>query len=198
MGRRVAGAILAGGTARRYGGEEKGLIRLKSGGTIVDRLVAEMRKAGLADMAICSDRPEPYQRLGLPVLPDRHKRRGPLGGIESALRHFTGPADGVLFLPCDMPAISREEIGRLKEAFLRSENQVVVAGTGHFFVEPLCSVVHIDTREAVEKAMAEGRLRIRALWEELGAEIVRFEDDTRFVNINTPDEFEQFIGQGDK
>ena len=194
MGReRVAGAILAGGRALRFGVAEKGLIRLPTGGTIIERLSREMQRAGLHDIVVCSDREEPYRMTGLPVIPDRFKNAGPLAGIESALGHFAGGFDGVLFLPCDMPAMGRIEIVTLAEAFRQSAVPVMMAETGSSSQHALCSVVHVDLQPAVEKAIRKGWLRVDRLWIELGAAVVGFDDCRPFANVNSPEDLESFV-----
>ncbi len=194
MGReRVAGAILAGGRALRYGAEEKGLIRLPTGGTIIERLSREMQRAGLQDIVICSDGEESYRMVGLPVIPDGFKNAGPLAGIESALGHFAGRFDGVLFVPCDMPAMGRMEIVTLVEAFRQSVVPVVMAGTGSFSQHALCSVIHVDLQPSIEKAIRKGWLRVDRLWIELGAAVVGFDDCRPFANVNSPEDLESFV-----
>lgn len=126
----IAAAILAGGRATRYGGVAKGLLQLPNGESIIARLVRIIGSAGVTEIVICADDPStplgtspaPYEHLGLPIIPDhagftKPAPIGPLGGIAAALRHFGGRADGVLILPCDMPAITEREIRALMEAF---------------------------------------------------------------------------------
>lgn len=195
--RKVAAAILAGGKASRYGGKRKELIELSPGVSIIERTASEIRKAGIRKIVICADQPAAYDRFGLPVLPDRLKNGGPLAGIESALSHFADEFDGVLFLPCDMPGVSAEEIGGLRDAFCAGEERIVIAETGDFFWHPLCSVVHIALGEEIRRAVTCGHLNIARLWKDLGAKAVHFDGERRFANINTPDDLEEFVRGGD-
>ncbi len=140
---------------------------------------------------------ETRERLGLPVLPDRLKNGGPLAGIESALGHFADEFDGVLFLPCDMPGVSAEEINKLGNAFCVGKERIVTAETGDFFWHPFCSVVHIALREEIERAVTRGHLNIARLWKDLRAKAIHFDDERRFANINTPVDLEEFKRGGD-
>jgi molybdopterin-guanine dinucleotide biosynthesis protein A len=193
MNKKIAAAVLAGGQASRYHGKEKGIIEISPGVSIVDHIISEIRQAGIDEIVISANRKDSYLKFGLPVISDRFKNKGPLGGIESALSYFAGRFDGVFFLPCDMPFISRKEIGVIKNTFLSEEAKIVTAETGHFFWQPLCSVVHIDFHPEIEKAFVEDCLGTRSLWEKLGAKVVHFDNEERFVNINSQKDLENFL-----
>ena len=185
----LAGAILAGGEAARYGGRPKGLLPVGDGRTILERELDAMRATGLKQLAVIANEPEPYRRFGVEVVPDLRPGNGPLGGIEAALEHYRGRCTGVLFLPCDLPAIGAEEMARLAEAFAARRPMVAVAVVEDSFWQPLCAVVHIAARSAVSRALDAGRLSPRLLWRELGAVPVRFADPAPFFNVNTPADF---------
>ena len=192
MPMRVAGAILAGGRAERLGGGPKGLIELTSGRSIVRHLIRQMRAAGLPQVLIIANEPEPYARSGATVLPDRRPGMGPVAGVEAALQHVTSSdtADGVLFLPCDMPNLSAHEIGRLLSAFQRNPAKVqsAVIRVGKPFPEPVCCALHRRLLPQVTAALDQKRLKIGRLWREIGVEEVEFDDPLPFFNINTPED----------
>jgi len=194
--KKVAAAILTGGKASRYSSKEKGLIEFSPGISIVKHLVQEVRWAGIEEMVLCGGREESYRDLRLPAIPDRFAHKGPLAGIEAALDYFATSFDGVLFLPCDMPAVSSKEIYRLNEAFCcgcETKEEIVTAETGDFFWHPLCSVVHIGLLPEIRKALVEGRLSIGRLWKELDARPVHFDREERFININSPEDLSAFL-----
>ena len=191
----IVGAVLAGGKGSRLGGINKGLIELRAGVSIADRLLAEIRKAGILDTVVCSDRRAEYARFRLPVIPDRFRDAGPIAGIEAALRHFRGKGDGILFLPCDMPRISKKEIRQLMTAFHNRRAPVVTAVTGRTAWHSLFSVVRADLHAEILRAIRDGRFKLAALWQDLGAETVSFADEHAFANINTPYDLEKFRRQ---
>ncbi len=195
---RVIGAILAGGRAERMGGEHKGLLESAPGKTIIGGLLKEMNAAGLPEVVIVANERERHQGFGVTVLPDLRLGMGPLAGVEAALEHVSanGLGDGVLFLPCDLPAFSAEEIGRLLEAF-RSDPRAVkmaVLRGGKRRHQPLCCVVHVEMLSHVKEALDCGRLMPVRLWEEQGVEEVVFEDERPFRNINTPADLAEWLG----
>jgi len=186
-------AVLCGGQASRFGGANKGLIELSEGTTILQRLIREIRIIGLQDILLCTNEAEPYTALGLDAVPDTHKGKGPLGGIEAALAHYTGRKAAVLILPCDLPAITANEIMVLLEAYSRSRQSIVYAQTADGIEHPLCAVVAVSEREAIRAAITGDRLGVRRLWQELGGESIAFDDTERFVNVNSPEEFDRYI-----
>ena len=192
QGLRLAGAVLAGGRALRYGGRPKGLLEITPGVTILERTLREMGAAGVAEIAISANDPEPYRRFGRAVVPDLRPGGGPLCGVEAVLARHRGRSDATLFLPCDLPGITRGEVSALAENFRRGEARVVVAETGLSFWHSLCIVVHNDVLDAVTRALDERRLRVRDLWRALGARPVPFEDAVPFFNVNAPEDLAQW------
>jgi molybdopterin-guanine dinucleotide biosynthesis protein A len=191
----IAGAILAGGASSRFNGRPKGLLGLPGGQTFVERLSDAMAGAGVQERVISSGDPGIYSFTGLRVIPDLTPGRGPLGGIEAALHHFANRADGVLFVPCDMPNFGSSEMVRLKEHFRRGRHRVVMAESSEGFVHSLCGIVRVDTLGDVARAVRDGRLRPLELWQELGLERVRFDDPGPFVNVNTPADYDEIGGE---
>ncbi|MFA6426447.1 MAG: molybdenum cofactor guanylyltransferase [Phycisphaerae bacterium] len=182
---KIAGAILAGGNARRLGGIAKGTIKVGEGLSIIDRLVEELTKAGIDDIVIVANDLTPYRHCDVKVISDIRPGIGPIGGIESGLIHFAGQSDAVMFVPCDLPNIAANDLLVLKEAFVKSEAPVVFAETSGFFLHPLCAVVCNELREEISAAIDSGRRKIRDVWRQVKAITVRFPDETAFFNINT-------------
>jgi len=184
--RKLGAAILAGGAARRYGGEDKASLDCGDGRTIVRRLLDELAAAGLEEVVICADERRRYEALGAAVVADLRRGAGPLGGIEAALAHYHGRADGVVLLPCDLPAISAGEILALMDAFRAGRGRIVVARTSDSLRHPLCAVVPGGLLPEVTAALDAGELGVGELWRKLGAAEVPFEDEAPFFNVNAP------------
>lgn len=139
---KIAGAILAGGKARRLAGRTKGLLRRADGLTIVEHLRDEMGAAGFSPLALCAGEHNCYADCGMVMVADRVAGRGPLAGIEAALSHCQGTADAVAFAPCDTPQLTRSEFAVLHDAFTVRGGSVLAA-TGDGAWHPLCSIIHI-------------------------------------------------------
>ena len=187
---RIAGAILAGGKARRLGGVAKGTLGAACGQPILHRLLREMADAGIEDIIVVANDPEAYGDCGREVIADIHPGLGPLAGIEAAQAALADRAEAILFLPCDAPLITTGEIAALKDAFLAGRDPIVCARTKKTFCHPLCAVVHNDMFTEVSAAIARGRRKVRDLWRRLGAAYVDFDDEAPFLNINHPEELD--------
>jgi len=199
----MIGSILTGGTAGRMQGLPKGLLERTPGQTILDYLLTEMAHADLDPVLLLANDPGPYARFAGPVVQDLRRGQGPLGGIEAALSYAVNRrlADAVVFLPCDTPAIGRGEIARLrrsmelepggiKVAGVRSgepgDSRAGTAGSGGMTQHPVCCAVHCSMLPAIAGCLDRGERRLRHVWRSLGAVTVEFDDDSVFLNLNTP------------
>jgi len=182
---RFAGAVLAGGEARRLGGMAKGTIE-SDGVSLVARLIDELRQAGVMDVLLVANDPRPYRKVGVEIVSDLHPGIGPLGGIEAALTALADRADATVIAPCDMPCLRAREMTALMAAFGATDAPGVCARTGGFFWHPLCAVVHNDLAAKVSQAIDAGRHAVHEVWQSLGVRPVDFDDENPFTNINTP------------
>jgi molybdopterin-guanine dinucleotide biosynthesis protein A len=209
---RIAGAILAGGLATRYGGANKAALDLGDGRTLLEYISGELSAAGVGEMIVCASAQaaQAARAGGLTAVPDRQPQLGPLAEIEAALAHYAGlngkravepPYDATVLLACDMPGITASEISTLIDAFRRAQAAIVVAEMPDFSWQPLCSVVHNGILADVRAALDAGQLGVQRLWRRLGAVSVRFADDRPFFNVNTPEDmarWREILGQGRK
>ena len=189
----IAGAILAGGRASRFEGRPKGLLRLPDGQTFIARLLAEMTDAGLDTVVISANQNQPYADLGVPVIPDLRPSIGPLGGFEAVLKHYRETAGAVLFLPCDLPRLTRHEIQQLLENFRHRPEGILSAETTDGAGQPLCSVVPVAMLDQFSEAVRTGRFGMKKLWRELGASAVQFDRPDRFFNINSQSDYDKLL-----
>lgn len=181
----IAGAILAGGAARRIGGLAKGTLKTAGGVSIVKHLINEMALAGVNDIVVIANNSEPYRDYGVEIIADIRENAGPVGGIETGLEFFAGRCNAVMFLPCDLPRISASQISVLKQAFIETTAPVVFAATGDFFWHPLCAVVHNGLADDISAAVDAGERKIKNIWQQLRAEKVQFDSAAAFFNINS-------------
>jgi molybdenum cofactor guanylyltransferase len=184
---RIAAAILAGGKATRLGGVSKGLLSGGDGKSIVARLIEQAAAAGIDDVIVSANDPRPYQSLNRPIIADHHADIGPLGGIEAVLSHLAPSFDGVVLLACDLPNVTACEILRLAQAYKSMPGRVILARTGRGD-QPLCAVAPVTVLADVQAAIASRSFGVRRLWQSLGAVPVDFDDEARFLNINTPED----------
>jgi len=189
----IAAAILAGGSASRYGGQPKGLIQLPDGRTIIERLIGELRLAGLSNIVICVNDAQAYQHFGIPIVSDLRPGYGPLSGIEATLQHYQESAIRVLILPCDLPAITAEEIRYLAAKSKTSHSEMSVARVADGDFEPLIMVLRTAALTAVRRALDAGDYRVRSLCRTIETAFVDFPNARSFANINTPEDLADWL-----
>jgi len=188
----VAGAILAGGNAQRIGGISKGTLRVDADVSIVERLIRELRSAGMSEVVIIANNRKPYLDYGVEIIGDIRTGIGPMGGVESGLVHLAGRSDAVMFVPCDLPNITAGELLTLKNSFAGSRAPAVFAKTSEFSWHPLCAVADIGLAGAVSGAIDRGERKIRNVWKQVGAVGVRLPDENAFFNINSGADMEKW------
>jgi molybdopterin-guanine dinucleotide biosynthesis protein A len=185
----IAGAILAGGKARRFGGRDKARL-IVQGRSIIEAQVNLLR-AVADEVFLVGHDPVRFADLGLPVFPDRVSGAGALGGILTALESTT--ADRVLVIACDMPFLVE---GLLRALVARAES-----GDGAWVrtprgPEPLVACYRQQARERIREAIESGRLKAAELGERLTMQELTEEDISAFgpaerllVNLNTPEDY---------
>lgn len=175
--------ILTGGKSLRYG-RPKGLEKVGDL-TLIGKLALELRAAGIDDIYLSTDDHERYEFLGLPIIPDRFKDGGPLAGIHSALLE-TG-TEKLLVLPCDLPGLTSVQIRILLEAAKENPAPVVFVKTPSQ-EHPLCSVVRSDLLEKLTETLSDGKNAALRFFKDVDHKTVFFEDETPFMNVNTPED----------
>jgi molybdopterin-guanine dinucleotide biosynthesis protein A len=101
--------ILAGGKSVRMG-TDKGLVDFK-GKPMIKHLI-EIVQPLFSDVIIISNN-EAYQKFGLPVLKDRIKDLGPIGGLLTGLKYTN--TDWNFFIACDLPFVQTKVINLLND-----------------------------------------------------------------------------------
>jgi molybdopterin-guanine dinucleotide biosynthesis protein A len=182
-------AILAGGRATRFGGRDKGAL-VVGGRTIRERLLVEL-SALTDDIMLIGGRP-PAIPGALRHVPDRVAGRGPLAGLDAALaaaRH-----DVVAVVACDMPFVTAALVGYLLD--LAAGYDAIVPRTERGY-HPLCAVYTRACRNAIARRLADGRLTLAGLLDDVSCravtphEIAAFGDPARLLaNVNTPAEYD--------
>ncbi|MGE5927062.1 MAG: molybdenum cofactor guanylyltransferase [Gemmatimonadota bacterium] len=191
---RVAGAILAGGGATRFGGAPKGLERV-GGVRIIDRLVALFERALGSAPLLVANAPDAGRWVpGLRVVPDQVPGAGALGGILTAV--IEGPAP-VVCVAWDMPFVTDELLRRLA-AGLDGADACLPASGGRRGIEPLCAAYGAACRGPIEQRIAAGDLRAIAFHPMVrvatlpAAEVAGFGDPAQlFFNVNTAQDLTQ-------
>jgi molybdenum cofactor guanylyltransferase len=185
----VAAAILAGGQARRFGGQDKSRL-VVDGRTIIVRQVEILQRI-TAEVFVVANARDRFADLGLPVHADLIPGAAAIGGVYTALE--TANADRVIVVACDLPFLDEGMLRRLVELAPAGDGAWVRTARG---VEPLLACYRREARLTIRARIDEGRLKLADLEEalemgELGAEeLAQFGPAARLLaNINTPDDY---------
>ena len=185
----ITGIILAGGLARRMGGEDKALLPFAGKYLIqhgLDRLEPQL------DMILinANRNHKRYEELGFTVIKDDISGFvGPLAGMATALQ--TVSTSHILVVPCDSPFIPDVLVDRFTKAYLSSNAEICVAHDGKR-LQPVFTLIKTTTLPSLLKYLEDGQHKIDTWYNQQEMVTVDFSDlpDT-FININTPEELKK-------
>jgi molybdenum cofactor guanylyltransferase len=185
----VTGVILAGGEARRMGGQDKGLIEI-AGRPMIEYVIDAFRPQ-VGTLLINANRShEHYGRYGLPVIADDSQGfNGPLAGMASSMR--AAVTEYIATLPCDSPNVPPDLVARLYRR-LRAENaEIAVAHSGER-MQPVFSLLKCALLGSLMSYLDSGERKIDRWYARHRTATVDFSDrpDT-FINVNTPEDIEK-------
>jgi len=187
--RELAAAILAGGRARRMDGVNKGTLVI--GRTaIIDRQLQTLGEVA-HDIFVVGRSDIAWTSRGLRVISDEIPDAGPLGGIYTAI--VRSPCERTLVVACDMPFLSSaflRELAAVKDADLVIPRHA----RGH---EPLCAIYSRACAEDIRERLARGVNEASRLPVGMRVTEVDVDNETFFVNVNTPHDYERAKGVGE-
>ncbi len=122
------------------------------------------------------------------------KARGPLQGLAAGLKALPGWADAAYLSSCDAPFLRPAFVRRLIDLIGAAVVCVPrVGGRRH----PLAAVYRLEAAEAVDRLLAENRLRTSFLFDAVPTRVVEADElaevDPTFEtlrNLNTPEDYE--------
>jgi molybdopterin-guanine dinucleotide biosynthesis protein A len=184
----ITGVILVGGKSRRMG-QDKAFLQI-AGKTLFERVLAIFRES-FDRLVLVGDRAERFTGYDLPVLPDIYPGSA-LGGIYTALYH--AETEHIFVSSCDLPFANREML--LFLCSLRDGFDAVVPSTAHGF-EPLFALYAKSCLGPMRELLEGGNFCAYAYYPQIRVRYVKDEelanldrDGRSFVNVNTPEEFE--------
>lgn len=175
----VSAIVLAGGRGRRMGNRDKGLIEI-NGKKLIEHVVSRLQ-AQVAEFVIsCNRNADVYGKYGETVGDREAGFAGPLMGILSAAD--TASHDLCLVVPCDMPALPADLVGRLFSAIGKHEAAVAHDGDR---MQPLVMLVRKRLIAEIGPYLAGGNSSVKGWLEERDIVEVDFSDQPEaFVNVN--------------
>ncbi|HEX9692762.1 MAG TPA: molybdenum cofactor guanylyltransferase [Gemmatimonadales bacterium] len=181
-------AVLAGGTARRFGGIPKGL-ETAGDATLLERVLRVVRTWDPAPTLVVSNAVAGRVTYDGPIVPDARPGTGSLGGLFTALQHT---ADTTLVTAWDMPFLSTGLIAALSDA-LAEFDAVIPGSDGPLGLEPLCAIYRPSCLPSIVRALDRGDYRMIGFHQDIRVHVVPLEcvrpfgdPETMFFNVNTP------------
>jgi molybdopterin-guanine dinucleotide biosynthesis protein A len=191
--------IQAGGRSSRMG-EDKAWLSLDGRPMIERVLAAAQAAAGLAIVInAASPEAEAYRRLaaqwGARLLHDLHERRGPLGGIHTALVHCA-EGEAALILACDLPFLTPELLAILRRFHQEARSDLTLPTDQAGRLQPLAAIYAASCRAPIAHMLAENQLKVDLLCPRVATRRVAFAEiahlpgaERFFININTPEDY---------
>jgi molybdenum cofactor guanylyltransferase/molybdopterin-guanine dinucleotide biosynthesis protein MobB len=182
----ITGVILAGGQARRMGGEDKGLI-LFNHKPLIAHVIASL-KPQVDKLIINANRNiEQYAAYKFPVINDSlDDFCGPLAGMLSAMQAID--TDYILTAPCDSPHISAQLRQRMMETLLMQQADIAVAHDGNR-LQPVFCLIPCRLKTDLQNYLQQGGRKIDAWLSSHTMAVVDFSDQAdTFLNVNHPED----------
>ena len=182
----VAGLILAGGRARRMGGEDKGLISL-AGRPMVEHVLERIRPQVDEVLINANRNAEHYGRYGHRVIPDViGDYSGPLAGMITAMMAVEQPWLAVV--PCDSPLLPHDLVDRLYQSVLAESAEIAVAHDGQR-LQPVIALLSCSLLPHLRGFVDQGGRKIDTWYAQHRMVATDLSDHPEaFVNVNTPEE----------
>ena len=120
------------------------------------------------------------------IIEDKYKDNSPLVGIISIFETLN--IDKVFILSVDAPFVNKEVIDKLINSNNRFDAVVAKSKSG---VQPLCGVYKRSILPIAQEHLKNKNHRLNNLLKKVETQFVPFEDDTLFLNLNHPHEYER-------
>jgi molybdopterin-guanine dinucleotide biosynthesis protein A len=187
MANRISGAILAGGSNKRFGGITKANVVI-DGETIISRIISTISDL-FVEIIIVTNKPEEFQEfIQYKMVEDQYLKAGPLGGIHAALK--ASSEDVIFVFAGDMPFLDKEIISDQINEFSKGQHDVLIPEVDQF-IEPLHAIYRKSVLNHLERFLLEGKSRaVRDFLSEVNVGYLQITKNEKteiaFANINSP------------
>lgn len=186
MSSQIDAVILAGGMARRMGGDDKGLVELNGEAMIkhtIDRIKPQVK-----EILINANRNQTrYAEFGFKVISDEHSGfLGPLAGMITAMGQTD--ADYLLVVPCDCPLLPLDLVPRMLAVIEAEKAEIAVASDGEY-EQPVVLLLKPSLRDSMRAFLEAGERKVDFWYIKHHFVVASFADQPNaFVNVNTPEQ----------
>ena len=184
--RNVTAIILAGGNNSRIG-RNKAMLNVGSI-SFIEYVINQIRPL-FGEIIISSNEPALYKELSCRIITDKSEGQGPLMGIYSCLLEMQN--DIAFVSTCDVPELNLPFLNKLLSYSQNYDIVVPILSDGKY--EPLFAVYNKTGISAIEKILNSERRKISLIFNELNVKYVPLNDLTWYHNINTEEDYREFI-----
>jgi molybdenum cofactor guanylyltransferase len=180
----ITAVILAGGKARRMGGEDKGLIELH-GKPLLDYIIAGLRPQAGNVIVNANRNLDRYRAFGYPVVADMMGDFfGPLVGMATGMQEADTPF--ILAVPCDSPFVPAHLCNTLLQAMKKVNADISVAHDG-IRMQPVFALLRCELLPSLLSYLNEGGRKIDTWYAQHRLALADFSGSPDvFLNLNTP------------
>ena len=187
------GVILAGGGARRLGGNGKAFIEI-AGAPLVE-LTIKSFKSQVNNLAINSRDPKIFSDFEFPIIEDflvEDGGAGPLAGISSAIKWaktLKNIETHVAIVPVDTPLLPLDLVQRLSlDLSINNSDIIMASSNGNIY--PVIGLWSLALDSYLDKALYKGVRKIDAFTRLFNVSVVdwAFNSIDPFFNINQPED----------
>jgi len=182
----ITGIILAGGQARRMGGQDKGLIQLAQK-PMIEYVLNAIQPQVDAIIINANRNRTIYEKYGFPVVADQIEGYcGPLAGMASGLQAANTPF--VVTVPCDSPLIPDDLVQKLYST-MQDEDAEICTAHSSGRMQPVFTLMKTEVLPSMLEFLNNGERKIDKWFEKHHLAIADFSDQAEtFMNINSEEE----------
>ncbi len=180
----IPAVIFAGGKSSRMG-KDKSLLPFAGHNTLSEFQYNKLSL--LFDKVYISSKKNKFN-FEVAVITDLYEESSPLVGIISIFE--TVKEDEVFILSVDAPFVNKEVIEKLLS---HEENFDAIIAKSTSGTQPLCGVYKRSILPLAQKHLKEGDHKLNNLLKNANTKFVSFKDDSSFVNLNHPHEYENAV-----
>jgi molybdopterin-guanine dinucleotide biosynthesis protein A len=185
----ITAVILAGGKARRMGGEDKGLLEL-GGRPLLDYIISGLRPQVGTILVNANRNLARYRAFGYPVVEDMlGDYFGPLVGMATGMQ--SAATSLLVSVPCDSPFIPSHLVATLYRAMSESDAEISVAHDGTR-LQPVYALLRCRLLPDLLAYLNGGGRKIDTWYGQHHMVTADFSAEADvFLNLNTPDDRQQ-------
>ncbi len=186
----IIAVLLAGGKSSRMG-YDKQLITIDKQSIVKKNI--EILNTIFDKVVVVTNTKYIYNDSDCTVIKDIYADKGPIAGIHSAIHNFN---KDIFLIACDMPILDVEYIKYVIDTY-KTTNKSIVSMLFNENIEPFYSIYSKDLLLDIENNIENDSLSLRRFIKNSDTYYINynnlFNDKNLFININTPEELEDFI-----